>query len=82
MSIMISIVLLQAAAGAAPAAPGTTLVPPDDAKIVCRTITGTGSRLGGKRVCLSKREWQRMYDESRQTAQEYQNHQSKQPGNQ
>ena len=36
----------------------------DDAKIICRTLIGTGSRLNTQRVCLPKREWDRMYTEN------------------
>jgi hypothetical protein len=82
MSVLMSLYLLQAAATTTPATTQVATTPPDDAKIVCRTLQATGSRLAGKRVCLSKKEWRRMHDESRATAEEYQNHQSKQPGNQ
>jgi hypothetical protein len=81
MSIMMSLILLQAAA----AGPSTTEVAtasPDDAKIVCKTITATGSRLGGKRICASKREWRRLNEESEKAAREVQDTHSKQPGNQ
>ena len=81
MSLIVSLFLLQAAA-AQPTAAAPAASPPDDAKIVCRTINPTGSRLGGKRICLSKKEWRRMHEESRATAGEYQNHQSKQGDNQ
>ena len=77
MSILMSVFLLQAAAAADPAAIQVT--PPDDAKIVCKTITPTGSRLGGKRVCLSKKEWRRMQKESEEATRESQDHQSKMP---
>jgi len=82
MSVLISLFLLQAAAAAAPAATQVAATPSDDLKIVCRTVTPTGSRLGGKRVCMSKKEWRRMHDESRATAEEYQEHQNKMPVNQ
>ena len=36
----------------------------DDAKIICRTLIGTGSRLNTQRVCLPKREWDRMSTEN------------------
>ena len=49
-------------------APATTEPTPfknkDDAKIICRTLIGTGSRLNTQRVCLPKREWDRMYTEN------------------
>ena len=82
MSLLLSLVLLQAAAAATPTATQTVAPPPDDAKIVCKTVTGTGSRLGGKRTCLSKKEWRRLQRDSEETAREYQDNQSKQPGNQ
>jgi len=82
MSLFMSLFVLQAVTAAPTTTGQVAATPPDDAKIVCRTLNETGSRLGGKRVCLSKKEWRRMYDESRETAQYYQNRQSKQPGNQ
>jgi hypothetical protein len=82
MSILISVLLLQAAAAAGPATSQVAAAPPDDAKIVCKTVTASGSRLGGKRTCLSKKEWRRLQQDSEATAREYQDHQSKQPGNQ
>ena len=36
----------------------------NDAKIICRDLIGTGSRLNTQRVCLPKREWDRMYTEN------------------
>lgn len=36
----------------------------DDAKIICRTLIGTASRLDTQRVCLPKREWDRMHTEN------------------
>lgn len=77
MSIMFSLMLLQAAA-AAPATTETATPPADDAKIVCKTITTTGSRLGGKRMCASKKEWRRMNDEAEKAAREIQDTHSKQ----
>ena len=65
------------AASPAPAAP-TPFTNLDDAKIVCRTIAGTGSRLSTQRLCLPKREWQRMWDNSKETMGSLQNNQSKQ----
>ena len=81
MSILISVFIIQAAA-AAPASPTPATTAPDDAKVVCRTVQETGSRLGGKRVCMTKKDWRRMHEESQATAAEYQNHQSKQGDNQ
>lgn len=81
MSILMSLVLLQSAV-AAPAPTQVVAAPPDDAKIVCKTIGTTGSRLGGKRICASKREWRRMSEEAEKAAREIQDTHSKQPGNQ
>lgn len=78
MSMVIVLSMFQAAATPAITPPAT---PPDDAKIVCRSITVTGSRLDTKRVCMSKKEWRRMHEESRATTEEYQNGQVKQPSN-
>ena len=52
----------------------------EDARIVCRDLRGTGSRLSTQRTCLPQREWQRMWDDGRETMGSLQNHQSKQPG--
>jgi hypothetical protein len=81
MSIFLAALLLQAASGASPATTEIAVARPDDAKIVCKTVTATGSRLGGKRTCLSKKEWRRLQRDSEDTVREYQDHQSKQPGN-
>jgi hypothetical protein len=77
MSIMISLLLLQSAAGV-PATAQVEESPSDDAKIVCKTVNTTGSRLGGKRVCASKKEWRRLNDEAEKTAREVQDTFSKQ----
>lgn len=77
MSVLIALTLVQAAASPT----STQATSPDDSKIVCRTVNETGSRLGGKRVCMTKFEWRRLHEQSQATAREYQNHQSKQPGN-
>ena len=80
MSVLLSFFLFQAATVVPVTAPAAAT--PDDAKVVCRTIQETGSRLGGKRVCMTKKEWKRMQEEGRATTGEYQNHQSKQGSNQ
>jgi hypothetical protein len=61
--IALAALLAEPAATAAPAAP-TPFKNKDDAKIICRTLVGTGSRLDTQRVCLPKREWDRMYTEN------------------
>lgn len=35
---------------------------------VCRMITNTGSRLGGRRVCRTRAEWARIAADARETA--------------
>jgi hypothetical protein len=49
---------------AAPAAPATDVAPlkvappkPED-KVICKYVEETGSRLGGKRVCMKRSDWQ------------------------
>ena len=79
MSFILSFLLLQAAA-ATPPAESQTAPPPEDAKVVCKTVTVTGSRLGGKRVCMAKRDWRRMNEQNEQVAREVQDTYSKQPG--
>lgn len=49
---------------AAPTAPPTPFTNKDDARVICRDLIGTGSRLNTQRVCLPKREWDRMHTES------------------
>jgi hypothetical protein len=82
MSILMALVLLQATA----AAPATATQPaaslPDDSKIVCKTITPTGSRLGGERICLPKREWRRLHDTGQEATRDMQDNYSKQGANQ
>ena len=63
MSILISLLLLQATP-AEPATAKPATPPSDGAKIVCKTITPTGSRLGGTRKCAPKREWDRLAAET------------------
>lgn len=61
MSILIALLLLQATS----AEPPTAKPPPSDgAKIVCKTITPTGSRLGGTRKCAPQRDWDRLAAET------------------
>jgi hypothetical protein len=65
---------LPSAAAADPAAPpptaATTVAPvtaeanPDD-KVVCKYQTPLGSRLGGKRVCMTQADWKAQELESR-----------------
>ena len=70
--------LAQAAAAAPPAAP-TPFTNLDDAKIVCKTVMGTGSRLNTQRLCMPRREWQRMWDNGKETTAGLQDKFSKRP---
>ena len=81
MSLVLSLFLLQAASAPTSATPAAA-APADDAKIVCKTINTTGSRLGGKRICASKKEWRRMNEEAEKAAREIQDTHSKQGVNQ
>lgn len=81
MSLFLSLFLLQAASTPTSATPAAA-TPADDAKIVCKTINTTGSRLGGKRICASKKEWRRMNEEAEKAAREIQDTHSKQGENQ
>jgi hypothetical protein len=78
MSIIISLVLLQAAAATPPTTTQVATTSPDDAKIVCKTIATTGSRLGGKRICASKQEWRRLNQEGEAATRDIQDTFSKQ----
>jgi hypothetical protein len=37
----------------------------DPDKVVCKRLKVTGSRVGGKRVCMTRDEWDRMGQETR-----------------
>lgn len=53
-------------------APSTSVLRPgqDPNERVCRTITYTGSRLGGERVCKTRREWVELTERSRERTDE------------
>ena len=51
----------------------------EDSRVVCRIIKGTGSHLSSTKVCMSQREWQRMWDDGREQARNYQDYFSKKP---
>ena len=51
----------------------------EDSRIVCRIVNGTGSRLSSRKLCMAQREWQRMWDESREETRNYQDYFSKKP---
>ena len=74
MALLMSLALLQAAAATAPAA---NTPAPEDAKVVCKTINLTGSRLDSKRVCMTKAEWRRMNKESEEATRDIQDSYSK-----
>ena len=76
MSIGVTLAILQAAAAASPAVP-TAVAPPDDAKVVCKTVNPTGSRVAGKRVCMTKAEWRRLSRESEEATRDIQDSYSK-----
>lgn len=38
-------------------APATVTANPED-KVICRYLEETGSRLGGKKICMKKSDWQ------------------------
>ena len=48
--------------------PAVASDPIKGAKLICREIKMTGSRLRNKRACLTKREWDRMSDDANGTA--------------
>ena len=49
----------------------------EDSRIVCRILAITGSRLRSTNVCLSQREWQRMWDTGSETTHTLQDNYSK-----
>lgn len=51
----------------------------EDSRIVCRIVNATGSRLSSRKLCMAQREWQRMWDESREETRNYQDYFSKKP---
>ncbi|MGZ6027606.1 MAG: hypothetical protein ACXWKU_21530 [Caulobacteraceae bacterium] len=67
--MIIGFLLAAAVAGATPAETGPAQTPPAQAqvaattqtndldKMVCKRITPTGTRLGGEKVCKTRREW-------------------------
>ena len=78
MLSLIALVALLAEPTTAPTEP-TPFKNKDDAKIICRTLVGTGSRLDTQRVCLPKREWTRMFTESSEGVAKRQNEHSTLP---
>ena len=74
MTLTIAI-LLYAQATTTPQ-PATTPSTNDDAKVVCKSIKITGSRLQSKRVCGTKRQWELMRRESEEQVRESQSQSS------
>ena len=70
MSVLLSM-LLQAAASAPPTIQEPATLP-DDKKIVCRMLAGTGSRLNNQRICLPKKEWRRLAEGGEEVTREMQ----------
>ena len=75
MSVFLSL-LLQAAA-ASPTAVQQPVALPDDKRIVCRVLVGTGSRLNSQRICLPKKEWRRLAEEGEEVTREMQDKSSR-----
>jgi hypothetical protein len=72
MSVFVSLMLLQAAA-AAPVPQQATAKLPDDQKVLCKTLVGTGSRLNSQRVCMTKLEWKKLNQGGEDFTREMQN---------
>lgn len=50
----------------APVSPATSAAPattPAKPRIICQTFVPTGSRLGGKKICMTAKEWQARADQ-------------------
>lgn len=52
----------------------------EDARITCRIVKITGSRLRSRNMCLPQREWDRMYNDAKEEVGELQDNYSKRPG--
>ena len=48
---------------AAAVAPGADPAPPAKPRLICQTFVPTGSRLGGKKICMTAKEWQTRADQ-------------------
>ena len=60
--------------------PGLTPFPlNEDSRILCKVVKMTGSRLYSTNVCLPKREWDRMHDNSKEEVSDLQDNYSKRP---
>lgn len=52
-----------APAPVSPAVPATSAPPPAKPRLICQTFVPTGSRLGGKKICMTAKEWQTRADQ-------------------
>jgi hypothetical protein len=53
----------QPPAAVSPGAPAASTTPPAKPRLICQTFVPTGSRLGGKKVCMTAKEWQTRADQ-------------------
>lgn len=51
----------------------------DPNRVICKTETETGTRLGGKKICLTAREWDEYEYQQMKNTQGYQNNQPAPP---
>jgi hypothetical protein len=66
-AVVTAVICVPAVAGAQTAAPAPTQTPQADPnERICETITMIGSRLGKKRFCASRAEWEQMRLRDRQ----------------
>ena len=64
---------LPAWAQSQPAVSGTPAAKPNPAeRVICKTIEEIGSRLGGKRVCMTVSQWQEHTQRDREATEEFQ----------
>ena len=67
MLLLASPALAESASPAPVAAPATAATPVRE-KVICRTMPVTGSRLGGKRECMTAARWDERAKDDRETA--------------
>lgn len=72
MSLLMSLILLQAATATSPSGPATPA--PAKEKLVCKSLKVTGSRLDTQRVCATKRQWDVAEQEIQETIRDRQDH--------
>ncbi len=73
MSILLTALLLQAAAGTAPDTKSAETAQPPSAKLICKYIKVTGSRLDYQKVCATKRQWDVAEQETQEAIRDRQN---------